>query len=233
MGFIHDSARVPRSGLRRTWRLGARRLSLRAMDKPKLTYFDAHISRGEECRLALTLAGVDFDDVRLSREAWRAGKPSAPFGTMPFYEEPGKPALGKTNAILRLLGRRHGLYPKDDFTAAQHDELMAHVEDLRAHVGPLLHVGEAAERQKVREALATTYLPTWAAQAERHLDAGPFVSGEHANVVDLKLYMAVRWFKRGTVDHIPATIFDAFPKLTRLHDAVAQHPRLAAWIAAH
>ena len=35
------------------------------MSKPKLIYFDAPVSRGEECRLALHLAGIDFEDVRI------------------------------------------------------------------------------------------------------------------------------------------------------------------------
>ena len=43
-----------------------------SMTKPKLTYFDAPVSRGEECRLALHLAGVDFEDDRLKRASgWR------------------------------------------------------------------------------------------------------------------------------------------------------------------
>ena len=32
------------------------------MSKPKLSYFDAPVSRGEECRLALHAANVDFED---------------------------------------------------------------------------------------------------------------------------------------------------------------------------
>jgi hypothetical protein len=32
-----------------------------SMNKPKLTYFDAPVSLGEKCRLALHLAGIDFD----------------------------------------------------------------------------------------------------------------------------------------------------------------------------
>ena len=32
------------------------------MSKPRLIYFDFAGSRGEECRIALHLAGVDFDD---------------------------------------------------------------------------------------------------------------------------------------------------------------------------
>ena len=44
------------------------------MTKPKLTYFDAPASRGEECRLALHLSGVDFEDVRVKAPEWPAAK---------------------------------------------------------------------------------------------------------------------------------------------------------------
>ena len=40
-------------------------LSSAAMTKPKLIYFNAPVSHGEECRLALRLAGIDFEDVRI------------------------------------------------------------------------------------------------------------------------------------------------------------------------
>ena len=39
------------------------------MTKPRLTYFDQAASRGEECRLALFIAGVDFEDNRIPRAA--------------------------------------------------------------------------------------------------------------------------------------------------------------------
>jgi hypothetical protein len=50
-------------------------------------------------------------------------------------------------------------------------------------------------------------------------------------VVDLKLYMAVRWFVGGRVDHIPATVFAGFPRLMRVHDAVRDDARVKAWYA--
>ena len=203
------------------------------MTKPKLIYFDMAASRGEECRLALTLAGVEFDDVRIARKDWPTMKPTTPFGSLPVFELEGHPPLAQSNAILVLIGRRHGLHPKDDFVAAQHEALMAHVEDLRAHLAPILRITDEADKKRVREELATGYLATWAGHAEKHLGAGPFVAGDAIHVVDLKLYMAVRWFKRGTVDHVPTTVFDRFAKLTRLHDAVADHPRVRAWLARH
>lgn len=201
------------------------------MAKPKLTYFDAPVSRGEECRLALHLAGIDFEDHRVKLADWPALKPTTPFGSMPTLELPGKPVLAHSNAILVYVGREHGLHPKDSFEAARHEGLMCHVEDLRAHVSPTLRIADAEEKRKAREALATGYLPQWGAYTEKHLGDGPFVAGEALHVVDLKLHMAVRWFVGGKVDHVPATIFDGFPKLRRLHDAVRDHAKVQAWYA--
>jgi glutathione S-transferase len=202
------------------------------MTKPRLTYFDAPISRGEECRLALHLAGVDFEDVRIKRSDWAALKPTTPFGSMPVLEMPGQRPLGQANAILTFIGRLNDLHPKDAAEAAQHEAIMCHVEDLRAMLAPTMRLEDPDERKRVREDLAATYLPTWARDTEKHLGAGPFLAGAKLHVADLKLYMVVRWLSAGTLDHIPSTIFDDFPKLVRLHDAVRDDARVHAWNAA-
>lgn len=199
------------------------------MTKPKLTYFDAPVSRGEECRLALHLAGVDFEDVRVKPADWPALKPQTPFGSMPLFELPGRPVLAQSNAILTYIGRSYGLHPTDLFDAALHEAMMGHVEDLRHNVSPTLRIQDEAEKKKAREALAASYLPTWAARAEKQIANGPFFGGEKICVVDLKLHMAVRWFKGGKVDYVPATIFDDFPKLNRIHDAVRDHAGVKSW----
>ena len=201
------------------------------MANPKLIYFDAPVSRGEECRLALHIAGVDFEDVRIKFDAWAALKPQTPYGAMPVLELPGHAPLAHTNAILLLIGRRHGLHPADDIEAARHEGMMQHVEDLRGVVGPTLRMAEA-ERKAAREAIAANYLPAWAQAAEKNIPAaGPFFGGAKLNVVDLKLHMAVRWFIGGKVDHIPATIFSGYPKLMRVHDAVRDHAGVKGWYA--
>jgi len=201
------------------------------MALPKLTYFDAPVSRGEECRLALHIAGVEFEDVRILQSDWSKLKPQTPFGSLPTFEVPGQPLLAQSNAILVLIGRRHGLHPKDDFEAARHEAMMAHVEDLRSVVGPTIRIKDEAEKKAARDALVATFLPTWAANAEKHIGDGPFFGGPTLHVVDLKLHMAVRWFTGGKVDHIPATIFSGFPKLMRVHDAVRDDARVQSWYA--
>ena len=200
------------------------------MNKPKLTYFDAPVSRGEECRLALHLAGIEFDDVRIKPTAWPAMKDQTPYGGLPVLDLPGHPALAHSNAILVLIGRRHGLHPGDDFEAARHEGMMQHVEDLRAVVSPTIRMGEA-EKKTAREAIVAGFLPAWARSAEKNIVAEPFFGGAKLHVVDLKLHMAVRWFIGGKVDHIPATIFADYPKLVGVHDAVRDHPDVKSWYA--
>jgi glutathione S-transferase len=201
------------------------------MSKPKLTYFDAPMSRGEECRLALHIGGVDFEDIRLKREEWAALKPKTPYGSLPLLELPGHPVLAQSNAILVLIGRRHGLHPKDDVEAARHEAVMSYVEELRGTITPTMRLEDEAEKKRAREELASTYIPAWAANVEKQIGEGPFFGGASVNVVDLKLYMIVHWLRTGALDHIPATVLAGYPKLNRVHDAVAEHERVKAWYA--
>jgi glutathione S-transferase len=223
---VRHASRIVADG---RWALA--RVTCLAMSKPKLTYFDAPMSRGEECRLALHIAGVDFEDDRVKAAEWPALKPKTPFGSLPVLTMPGHSVLGQSNAILVLIGRRYGLHPKDDFEAARHEALMQHVEDLRANMSPTLRIQDEVEKKKARELLASTFLPTWAAFAENQIGAGPFFGGAALQVVDLKVYMAVHWFASGTIDHIPSTVFAAFPKLNRIHDSVRDHAGVRSWYA--
>jgi hypothetical protein len=51
--------------------------------KLKLTYFDFHGGRGEPARLALSMAGIPFEDDRVSPSDWERRKPDTPFGALP------------------------------------------------------------------------------------------------------------------------------------------------------
>jgi glutathione S-transferase len=200
------------------------------MAKPKLTYFDAPASRGEECRLALHLSNVEFDDVRIKGSDWPALKPTTPFHAIPVFELPGQPPLAQSNAILTYIWRRWGLHPKDDFEAARHEMMMQHCEDLRHALGPTLRMADA-ERKTAREHIAATTLPTWCADAEKQIGDGPFFAGAKLNVVDIKLFVLLRWLTAGRLDHIPAAVTTAHAKLMRVHDAVRDHAGVKAWYA--
>jgi glutathione S-transferase len=204
------------------------------MPKPKLTYFDFAGSRGEECRLAFHLAGVDFEDNRIARESWMELKPKTPFGSLPTLELEGGGTLAQSNAILVYIGREHGLHPRDNWDAAQHEALLSAVEELRATVVPTLRITDAEEKKRAREELAAGFLPRWGGNIERvlgGLGSGPFVAGDAIHVADIKLYIAARWFSSGSVDHVPSTIFADFPRLIGVERAVAAHPKIVQWYA--
>ena len=196
-----------------------------------LTYFDFPASRGEECRLALHIAGVPFTDERLSGPAWQDRKASAPFGALPVLTVEGHPPLGQSNTILRFVGRGHGLHPSEPWEAARHESLMEAVEDMRHKMSPINRIKDPAEKKLAREDVARDYLPQWAAQVERHLGEGPFVGGSRLQVADLKLFVALGPFLAGRIDHVPPTVFAGAPKLLRLVEAVKNHPAVVAWYA--
>ena len=201
------------------------------MNRPRLIYFDFAGSRGEECRIALHLAGIDFEDVRVKGDDWPAMKANTPFGAMPVLEMPGKAPLAHSNAILVFIGRQHRLHPADAFEAARHESLMCAVEELRHTITPTLRITDPEQKRQAREALAANELRTWGAQVERQLGDGPFIGGATLQVADLKLYMVVRWLTTGTLDHVPTTVFDHCPKLLRLYRAVGEHEGVKTWLA--
>lgn len=204
------------------------------MSKPKLTYFDFPGSRGEEVRLALWIAGVDFEDKRLAFNEWAELKPSTPFGSLPVLELEGRDPLGQSAAILAYIGREYGLHPSESWAAARHEALLAAGEELRGVVVPVLRIKDEAASKAAREELAAGYLPAWGKFIDNQLEqlgADPFVGGKELNVADLKLYMCSKWFTSGGVDHVPAEVFEGCDRLLRLQQAVAEHPKVVAWYA--
>lgn len=201
---------------------------------PKLTYFDFPGSRGEECRLALHLAGVEFEDNRIKGETWPQIKATTPYATLPTFELEGRGILAQTNAILIYLGREHGLHPQANWEAARHEELMSAVEELRAVLVPTLRLSDPDEKRRAREDLAQNYLARWGACVEGQLEqmgAGPFVAGDAIQVADLKLYITARWFSSGKLEHIPTDLFADHRRLCGIEQAVAAHPKIVEWYA--
>jgi glutathione S-transferase len=200
------------------------------MPKMTLTYFDAPVSRGEECRLALHVAGVPFEDERLTGPQWEGRRASTPYGALPVLTIEGQRPVAQSNAILRLIGGMHGLLPKDAYESARHEAVLGAVEDMRAKLGPTGRIKDPAEKKRAREELASGFLQEWAGHLEQQTGE-PFVGGATMSVADLKIFVALTPLLKGAIDHIPADTFKKFPKLLRLYEAVKSHPKVVAWYA--
>lgn len=197
----------------------------------KLSYFNFSGGRGEDCRLALHMAGVPFEDDRIDPKDWPAQKASTPFGGIPVLEIEGEGVLSQSNAILGLIGTRHGLLPENDFEAARHRAVLNAVEDLRCVVNRTSLIPEE-ERKSAREEVARGYMRSWAEDLEMQI-RGPFVGGDQISVADLKVFVVVGSYKRGTLDHFPTDYFDSHEKISGLYDAVMRHPKVATWYGEH
>jgi len=81
----------------------------------KLYYFDLY-GRAEPIRMALSKAGVEFEDIRLTGQAWLDFKASnkLEFGQMPGLELEDGTMLVQSTPILNYVGRKYKLVPEDD-----------------------------------------------------------------------------------------------------------------------
>lgn len=182
--------------------------------------------------MALCAAGIDFVDHRVAQQAWAALKPETPYGAVPVLEVEGRAPLAQSNAILSYIGYQHGLLPKDPWEAAQHVAILESVEELRHELAPTGKHSDPAAKKQAREEFVRGPLERWSRAVERQVK-GPFVAGEAISVADVKIQQIMSSFKKGVIDHVPATCFASFPKLEALHDAVLAHPKIAAWKAKH
>lgn len=191
-----------------------------------LTYFDFEGSRGLACRLALSIAGVPFTDIRLDRPQWAELKPSTPFGGLPLFSQNGR-QIAQSTAILRYIGTTHGLHPTDAWRAAEHDAVMQSVEDLRHKMPGTRHMPED-EKRSAREEFAAGWLTRWSQTISDQLK-GPFLDGDALHVADIKLYVILRACLTGVYDYIPSSFFGTWPKLEGLIDAMEEDPRVMAY----
>jgi hypothetical protein len=67
-----------------------------------------------QVRLALVLAGVDFEDERIDPKTWQELKPKTKFGQLPLLTIDGGAQIAQSDAMLRYAGRLGdgSLYPQ-------------------------------------------------------------------------------------------------------------------------
>ena len=80
----------------------------------KFYYFDLY-AKGEPIRMALSKAGVEYEDIQLTGQSWKdfkeSGKPT--FGQVPVLELEDGSILTQTTAIMNYLGTVYKLAPED------------------------------------------------------------------------------------------------------------------------
>ena len=97
--------------------------------KPMLVYFGLG-GRAEQIRILCSLGKIDFEDMRVPNPVFMQLKQSGqlPMGSMPVWIEDGETYF-QSATIMRMLGKRCGMYSTDPEVMWQIDSAMEYVED--------------------------------------------------------------------------------------------------------
>lgn len=203
------------------------------MAKLTLVYFDFDGGRGEPARLALSIAGIPFEDRRIAPDVWSSLKSQMPYGALPVLEVEGQ-ALTQSNAINRYVGKLANLYPADDWQAALCDEVMDAVEDIGQQIVATFPIEGTAEKKAAREKLASGPIPVYLARLQSQLQrgGGEYFADRRLTMADLRVYVWIRHLRSGALDHVPADLVDRVaPALVDHAGRVSAHPAISAYYA--
>jgi len=217
----------------------------------ELYYWPSIPGRGEFVRLALEECGADYVDVArassseagieaMTRLLEDPATPHRPFA--PPFLRSGTLLIGQTANILRYLGARHGLAPRDEAGELWTQQLQLTVGDLLDEVHETHHPVAAGlyyddqkveARRRAADFLAHR-LPKYLSYFERVLAGNPgadrYLSGTGFTYVDLSMFQMIEGL-RYAFPKAMQRLSPRIPKLLALHDGVRERPRIAAYLA--
>jgi prostaglandin-H2 D-isomerase / glutathione transferase len=198
-------------------------------------------------RLALTLAGIPFEDERIVFAEWGELKPKTPFGQLPILRIDDGPPRGQSGAHLRWIGTElsPSLYPKD--RVMDIEEAIGLIEDFSVAFRPSLYLSMRAETfghsdgwskseegQKVirelREKFVKEQLPVYLGYLTAMLEKNDnqwLASKDGPTIADCVAVPALRMFTMGTIDHVPADCLDAYPAIVSYIKRFCALPQIA------
>ncbi|WOJ90966.1 glutathione S-transferase [Methylocapsa polymorpha] len=213
----------------------------------ELYYWPGIQGRGEFVRLTLEEAGADYIDIARGADGVdalmafleRQDIVHPPFAA-PFLKD-GDILIGQTSAILLYLGDRLGLAPKDEAQRLWTHQIQLTIADLVAEVHDTHHPlsgelyyeeqkPEALRRAKhFREERIPKFLSWFEKILVRNPDGDAHLVGRAVTYADLSLFQLVEGLLYAFPRRMKRTLGEA-PRVAALHKAVAQRPRIRAYL---
>lgn len=215
----------------------------------KFTYFNIE-GAGEPVRLALALAGQEYEDERINFPDWKDLKPKTPYGALPLMVIDGGPAKTQSMAMLRWVGAECSktLYPQDKLYDIE--EALGVVEDLVKAWGPNMYMGMMPQKfgypegynqtdegkakiKTMREEWIKKELPDYLGRIEGLLDkaadsGGWLVPGTaEPTIADCFAVAQLRSFSRGHMDHVATKSLETHPKVVAYCKKFCALPQIA------
>lgn len=217
----------------------------------ELYYWPGIPGRGEFVRLALEAGGARYVDVARLPRRDGGGVPALmrfmendaikrrPFA--PPYLKAGRLIIGQTANILLYLGPRLGLVPADEGSRLWAHQLQLTIADFVTEIHDVHHpiASSLYYHQQKREArryaghFLAERLPKFLGYFEEVLASNArgkgHVVGKALSYVDLSMFQLVSGLRYAFPNAMARTAAD-IPRLLALHERVAAHPSLAAYL---
>ena len=199
------------------------------MSKIKLSYFDMSGGRGEPVRIAMSIAGIEFEDERISFPEFGKMRGSTPLNALPTLEIRGE-VYTQSNAMSRYIGKQAKLYPDDPWQAFLCDEVMEAIEDVYHYVVRTFGL-KGEELKHAREGLNDTLKIYLKFLGKRLKAAGDeYFADNKMTVADLKAFVLVKFLQSGNLEHVPVELTaQVAPNLLAHLARIEQEPAVAEY----
>uniref|UniRef100_A0A8R1I1W8 Glutathione S-transferase n=1 Tax=Caenorhabditis japonica TaxID=281687 RepID=A0A8R1I1W8_CAEJA len=189
----------------------------------KLSYFQTR-GLGEPIRLLLADKQVPFEDHRLSRDEWPEYKPKMIFGQVPCLIS-GDEELVQSAAILRHLGRLHGLNGSNETETKFIDMFYEGIRDLHNKYVAMIY----QNYENGKEPYIKNTLPEELARLEKlfhtYKNGEQYVAGSAESYADYVL------FEELDIHLILSpTCLDGTPALKKFHERFAERPNIKSYL---
>ncbi len=217
----------------------------------EIYYWPSIQGRGEFVRLALEEAGAEYIDIARNSVDEGGGEKALmafldrddirypPFAA-PFLKD-GDVLIGQTAAILLYLGDRHGLAPRDDVKRLWVHQIQLTIADLvgEAHdthhplSGDLYYEDQKPEALRRAKYFREERIPKFLGWFERILARNPEGAGQLVGSAMTYADLSLFQIAEGLAYAFPRRmqqILGKVPRLAALHQAIAQRPRIRAYL---
>ncbi|KAI9201936.1 uncharacterized protein BJ171DRAFT_515976 [Polychytrium aggregatum] len=200
----------------------------------KLTYFD-FTDHVEATRLSLHVAGIEFEDERISREQFLAIKHTLPFAQLPVLTVDGKFMFAQSKPILRYAGTIGGLYPgtTDILTSLLIDQIVEEMGDFWIKLVPSFSEPDEAKKLKIVQKVSAEDYPSMLSALDRFLaqHGDGFAVGDKLTIADLAVYCYFNLIvgPRAAVKGIPNDLLVPYSNISKVYKAVQTHPLVMEW----
>ena len=221
------------------------------MSEYELYYWPGIQGRGEFVRLALEAAGASYRDVaretgdaagikQMMRLLTAKAIERLPFA--PPFLKAGELIIGQTANILMFLGARHGLAPAAEADRVWANQLqltiadfVAEIHDTHHPIAAGLYYEDQLEEAKKRtadflEARAPKFLGYFEDVLARNKIGSAYLIGDRLAYPDLSLFQIVSGL-RYAFPRAMTAFEKKLPLTVALHERVAAHPGIAAYLA--